>query len=97
MADSSESVVTIKDLWDEQRRQSDRLADAISSLDQTVARLAGHLDAINTRNLAADRIDGDHEARLRALERWRYALPASALIAAGSATAAVVAAINAAR
>lgn len=90
-----ESVVTIKDLWDEQRRQSDRLADAISGLDQTVARLAGHLDAINTRNLAADRIDGDHENRLRSLERWRYALPVSALAAIASAAVAIVAALHA--
>lgn len=95
MADSTDSIVTIKDLWDEQRRQSDRLADAIGALNKTVARLAGHLDAIGARNTAADLIDGDHENRLRSLERWRYALPASALVAMASAAAAIVAALHA--
>lgn len=95
MPDSADSVVTIKDLWDEQRRQSDRLADAIAALDRTIARLDGHLEAIDTRNKTADLIDGDHENRLRSLERWRYALPVSALAAIGSAAAAIVAALHA--
>jgi hypothetical protein len=36
----------------------------------------------------------DHEVRLRALERWRYALPASVLAALVSAAGAVAAAVH---
>lgn len=95
MGTPAESVVTIKDLWQAQRIQADRLADAIAGLSATVARLDGHLEAIDARDKAADLVDGDHEARLRSLERWRYALPVSALAAMGSAAAAIVAALHA--
>lgn len=88
------SVVTIKDLWQAQQAQTDRLADAINAVERTLERLTGHLEAIDTRNKSADLIDGDHEARLRSLERWRYALPISALAAIGSAVVAVLQAVH---
>ena len=52
----------------------------------------GTLLAVITEQLktAADR-GNDHEARLRALERWRYALPLSALGALASAALAAAA------
>lgn len=49
-----------------------------------VVRLVGHMEAINTRNKVADEIHKDHESRLRMLERWRYALPMTLLLAIGS-------------
>ena len=87
-------TVTIKDLWQSQQAQTDRLAEAINSVDRTLERLTGHLDAIDTRNAAADRTLLDYESRLRALERWRYALPTSLVLGLGSAVAAVLAAIH---
>lgn len=42
-----------------------------------VTMLVGHMQAVDTRNALADQLHIDHEARLRALERWRYTLPAS--------------------
>lgn len=89
------SVVTIKDLWQSQQVQSDRLADAINSVEKTLERLTGHLESIDQRNIVADRERQDLEMRLRALERWRYALPLSLLLATGSIAAAVVAAVQA--
>lgn len=35
----------------------------------------------------------DHEDRIRGLERWRYTLPISAVVAAGSAAATIAAVI----
>lgn len=49
-----------------------------------VTKLVGHVEAVDTRNLHADRIHEDHEQRLRALERWRYALPGSLVLAIAS-------------
>lgn len=49
-----------------------------------VTKLVGQQEAIHARNLMADQIHTDHETRLRALERWRYAVPASVVISAGS-------------
>lgn len=91
------SVVTIKDLWQAQQVQTDRLADAINAVERTLERLTGHLDSIDQRNLSADRTLTDFETRIRSLERWRYALPLSLILAAGSTAAAVIAAIHAAR
>lgn len=88
------SVVTIKDLWQSQQAQTDRLADAINAVERTLERLTGHLEAIDQRNAAADRRETDYESRLRALERWRYALPASIILGLGSAAGAIVAAVQ---
>lgn len=49
-----------------------------------VTKLVGQQEAIHARNLMADQIHTDHEQRLRALERWRYAVPASVVVSAGS-------------
>lgn len=54
-----------------------------------VVRLVGHMEGINARNKAADELHKDHEARLRMLERWRYALPTSVLLGLGSAGLAI--------
>lgn len=44
-----------------------------------VLKISGKLDSIRERNVNADLIHNDHEKRLRDLEKWRYALPLSAL------------------
>lgn len=56
-----------------------------------VTKLVGHMEAVDTRNLHADEIHHDHEIRMRGLERWRYSLPASMLISAGSTAIAIIA------
>jgi hypothetical protein len=49
-----------------------------------VTMLVGHMQAVDTRNSLADQLHADHEQRLRVLERWRYALPASFVVGLGS-------------
>ena len=56
-----------------------------------VVRLVGHMEGIDQRNKAADLIHQDHEARLRMLERWRYALPTSIMVGLSSISIALVA------
>ena len=89
------SVVTIKDLWQAQQSQTDRLAGAIGGVERTLERLGGHLDAIDAFTKAAQDVHADHETRLRSLERWRYALPASIILGLGSAAAAITSAFQA--
>lgn len=57
-------------------------------------RLTGHVEAINQRDILTDRLLTDYENRLRALERWRYALPTSVILGIGSAVAAIIAAVH---
>lgn len=59
-----------------------------------VTKLVGQQEAINQRNLNADQLHIDHEQRLRALERWRYALPASIVVSLGSIGTAVASLIT---
>lgn len=66
-------AVTAKDLYDE-----------LSGLRRDLTRLLTHMERVDTRNETADRLHTDHESRLRALERWRYALPTSLIVAFGS-------------
>lgn len=40
----------------------------------SMAKLAGHLERVDSRNEAADKLHTDHEARLRILEQFRYKL-----------------------
>ena len=88
------SVVTVKDLWHAQQTQTDRLADAIGAVERTLERLTGHLDSIDQRNSRADLTLADFESRIRSLERWRYALPASLVLSLASVSAVIVAAIQ---
>ena len=53
-------------------------------------KLSAQLDVIDERLKSIP----DHETRIRALERWRYALPTSVLLGLGSATAAVVSVLH---
>lgn len=84
------SVVTIKDLWQAQQAQTDKLTEGLNGVKQVLERLSGHLDAIDAFTAAAKDVHVDHETRLRSLERWRYALPASLLLGSGSAVTAVL-------
>jgi hypothetical protein len=56
-----------------------------------VTKLVGQQEAIHQRNATADQLHTDHEQRLRILERWRYAMPASILVGLSSLATAVVA------
>ena len=57
-------------------------------------RLTGHVDAINQRDSLTDRLLTDYETRLRALERWRYALPTSVILGLVSSAGALVAVLH---
>lgn len=72
----------------------DRISDQIDQVRLAVERLTGHIDGINQRDTLTDRLLADFEARLRTLERWRYALPTSVILAAGSAVTALLAVIH---
>jgi hypothetical protein len=63
-----------------------RLADIFAEQVRTTAQLA--VIAEQLKQLP------DHEARIRALERWRYSLPIAVLSAVASAAAAVAAAFG---
>lgn len=53
-------------------------------------RLVGELHDVNTAMKGHGMTAADHEIRLRALERWRYSLPISLVVAVGSGTIAIV-------
>jgi hypothetical protein len=72
----------------------DRLSEQIDQVRLAVERLTGHVEAINLRNGIADRLLADYETRLRALERWRYALPTSVILGVGSAVIALVSVLH---
>lgn len=56
-----------------------------------LARLTGELRDVNAALRTGAQTAGDHEARIRVLERWRYSLPVSLVIALGSAGTAAAA------
>lgn len=72
----------------------DRLSEQIDQVRLAVERLTGHVDGINQRDTLTDRLLTDYETRLRALERWRYALPTSVILGVGSAIAALVSVLH---
>jgi hypothetical protein len=59
-----------------------------------LARLVRIETLLETEFRSINRQLADHEQRLRTSERWRYALPISALAAVASALAAVVTALG---
>lgn len=56
-----------------------QIAADMSATRAEVASVSARLGVIESRAGDADTARQDHETRLRALERWRYALPVSAL------------------
>ena len=72
----------------------EKLSDSIDQVRLAVERLTGHVDAINQRDSMTDRLLADYEGRLRALERWRYALPTSVILGLGSAVIAIVSVLH---
>jgi len=65
--------ITLRDVWDEQRRTSGQLA-AIAT---QVATLTTRVDL----QLAAGQLRmADHEARLRTLERWRWQMAGAIML-----------------
>lgn len=72
----------------------DRLSDSVDQVRLAVERLTGHVEGINLRDGITDRLLSDYENRLRALERWRYALPTSIILGLGSSIIALVAVIH---
>lgn len=59
-----------------------------------VGRALTHIEVINVRNTAADRLDVDHETRIRTIEAWKWKVTGMA-VAVGTA-AGIVAGIVAA-
>ncbi len=55
--------ITVKDLFIE-----------LKGLREDLTRVLVHMEAVDTRNTAADRAHSDYETRLRALETFRYKL-----------------------
>jgi len=55
--------ITVKDLFLE-----------LKGLREDLTRVLVHMEAVDTRNTAADRMHLDYESRLRALETFRYKL-----------------------
>lgn len=45
-----------------------------------LTRVLTHIERVDTRNEAADRAHADYEARIRALERFRYGLAGLSMI-----------------
>lgn len=61
----------------------------MSPADDSVT-LAVVVERIDSLRQAVDKIVLDHEARIRRLEAWAYALPVTALTAAGAIVVALV-------
>ena len=85
-ADGGGVSITLKDVWQAQTATTDKIGEINVSL----TRILGHMDAQLSKNSLTDRELADHEGRLRALERWRYALPTAVLLGFGSAVVAIV-------
>jgi hypothetical protein len=83
--------ITLKDVYSAQQELTSRLTDALHGVEQTLSKLIGHLERLDVWTQTADREHSDFENRLRALERWRYALPVSVVLGLGSAVGALAA------
>jgi hypothetical protein len=60
-----------------------------------VVSLRDDVRALTQTHEAVDEKLKDHEARIRTVERWRYAMPASLVLAVGSSVATVLRAVGA--
>lgn len=80
--DSGSLRVTIKDVF-----------EAVQSSNQSLARLEGTLTRLDAQTGENTKDISDHEQRIRSLEAWRYALPASTILGAIGALGTVLVAV----
>ena len=73
-------TITLKDVY-----------DLLNELRNQATQSNTRIEMITARNINADTMHQDHESRLRALEKWRYAIPATAVTAAGGVATAITA------
>jgi hypothetical protein len=85
----SETTIGFKDLYLAHQEGIKELTAAINGVKEAIALMTGHLETIDARNRNADQEHVDFETRLRALERFRYALPTSVVVSIGTAIAAI--------
>jgi hypothetical protein len=83
--------ITLKDVWKAQQDGTKEVTAAIVDLKESFIKVTGHLETIDSWNADSDKYHADVENRLRALERWRYALPTSIVLTLASGTAGVTA------
>lgn len=55
--------------------------DRVLQVGEGVARLEGKVDALHSERQQLQKVASDFEARLRSLEKWKYAIPVSVLVA----------------
>jgi hypothetical protein len=84
--DGNGAAITLRDVWQAVQQTNSTVAQG----NVTLATIMGRLDAQDTHSGAVDRALIDYEQRLRALERWRYALPTATLLGVGSAVLGVL-------
>lgn len=85
--DPFSSVVTARDVYDATRDTQAEVRALGQRLDMSEQRAT-------ERDTEARARHADHEARIRSLEMWRYALPISAVGSVAAAVAAIVAALQ---
>lgn len=63
----------------------------IDTVRAEVAAVSAKVDILLERDRTRQEFEKDHEARVRLLERWRYALPVSTVLSMGTMAVAAVA------
>jgi hypothetical protein len=82
--------IGLKDVYMAQQESTREVMAAVGSVKEDIAKISGHIEMIDSQNLASDRAHQDYENRIRALEHWRYALPTTILVSAASIVISVV-------
>lgn len=74
-------LITLRDVWESSRQSEIRLTREIRELRETISAASSRRDADEQWYQRSDAIHRDLESRVRMLERWRYALPGSIIMA----------------
>jgi hypothetical protein len=77
--DSGSLRITVKDVF-----------HAVNGVSDVVSEIKGSLANLAQDHTTTKATSGDHEARLRRLERWTYAIPLTAITASAAALAAII-------
>jgi hypothetical protein len=70
--------------------QQGQIAADMAGIRADVAKALTRIEVIDSDRMTASALHTDHEARLRGLERWRYALPTATILGIGSAIVTIV-------
>jgi hypothetical protein len=85
--------IGLRDIYDQQQAADTRMTASVNAVKESISGMSAQMAVFIAWQQQADRLHRNLESRVTALERWRYALPGSLILALLSLAGVIVQAV----